>query len=43
MEQVQGKLQAEVEHKTQLENTISKIQVALAEDEGKVSGLAKFS
>ena len=43
MEQVQGKLQAEFEHKTQLENTISKIQVALAEDEGKVSGLAKFS
>ena len=43
MEQVQGKLQAEVEHKTQLENTISKIQVVLAEDEGKVSGLAKFS
>lgn len=40
---LRNKLENENNNKKSLEEHIEKIQVALAEDEGKVSGLAKFS
>jgi len=40
---LRNKLDNEEKSKTELVDHIEKIQVALAEDEGKVSGLAKFS
>ena len=43
IEFLRNKLEEEKKTKKQLEDHIEKIQIALAEDEGKVRGLAKFS
>lgn len=43
IEFLRNKLDLEIKNKATLEDHIEKIQVALAEDEGKVTGLAKFS
>jgi len=43
IEILNDKLNSQIELRNRLESTISNIQVVLAEDEGKVSGLAQFS
>ena len=43
LEYLRNRLNDELENKADFEKHIEAIQVALAEDEGKVSGLAKFS
>ena len=43
IEYLQNKLELENNNKLKIKDHIEKIQVALAEDEGKVSGLAKFA
>lgn len=43
MEQLRNKLEVEESNRKALTDTIEKIQVILAEDEGKINGLAKFT
>lgn len=43
IEFLRGKIELECQNKKKAEEHIEKIQVALAEDESKISGLAKFS
>lgn len=43
IEFLRGKIELELQNKSKTEEHIEKIQAALAEDEGKISGLAKFS
>lgn len=43
IEKLRYYIETEEKNKQQLENNISKIQIALSEDEGKISGLASFT
>ena len=43
IEFLRNKIELELQNKSKIEDHIEKIQAALAEDEGKISGLAKFS
>ena len=43
IEYLRNKIELEEQNKIRIEDHIEKIQVALAEDEGRVSGLAKFA
>lgn len=43
IEYLRNKIELEEQNKIKIEDHIGKIQVALAEDEGRVSGLAKFA
>jgi len=43
IEYLRNKIELEEQNKIKIEDHIEKIQVALAEDEGRVSGLAKFA
>ena len=43
IEYLRNKIELEEQNKIRIEDHIGKIQVALAEDEGRVSGLAKFA